>query len=103
MDWGRTRLACGPASLIFLPPGEDYNARITHEGSHCLTVAIDPEMLSAGDTVVDFERLNAARRAPPHWLAFQLRREIEPSDDLSPTSVAHGDPKEILSKLGLAD
>ncbi|SJM33663.1 hypothetical protein [Mesorhizobium delmotii] len=89
MDWGRTRLAFGPASLIFRPPGVHYSARISHEGSHCLTVAIDPEMLGAGDTVVDFERLNAARRAPLHWLAFQLRREIETSDDLSPTSVAH--------------
>jgi AraC-like DNA-binding protein len=39
--------------------------------------------------VLDFERLNAARRAPPHWLAFQLRRELETADDLSPTSVAH--------------
>jgi AraC family transcriptional regulator len=89
VDWGSTRLTCGPASLIFLPAGQAYRAHISHEGSHCLTVAIDPEVLNAGDTFLDFERLNAARRAPPHWLAFQLRHELETADDLSPTSVAH--------------
>jgi AraC family transcriptional regulator len=89
VDWGSTRLTCGPASLIFLPPGQAYGAHISHEGSHCLTVAVDPEMLSDGDTVLDVERLTTARRAAPHWLAFQLRREIEVADDLSPTSVAH--------------
>jgi AraC family transcriptional regulator len=90
MDWGRTRLTCGPASLIFLPPGQAFDAHISDEGSHCLTVFIEPALLlSAGDTVLDAERLNAARRAPPHWLAFQLRREIEIADDLSTTSVVH--------------
>jgi AraC family transcriptional regulator len=62
--------------------------RIWHEGSHCLTAAADPAVLqSASDTALDFEQLNGARRAPPHWLAFQLRRELEIADDLSPTSV----------------
>lgn len=32
-------------------------------------------------------RLRASRRAPPNWLAYQLRRELELSDDLSFTSV----------------
>lgn len=56
MELGRTQLTCGPASLILLPPGQVYGARISHDGSHCLTVAIDPEMLSAGDTVRALER-----------------------------------------------
>jgi len=50
VDWGSTQLTCGPASLIFLPPGQAYGAHISHEGSRCLTVAVDPEMLSDGDT-----------------------------------------------------
>ncbi|BCH32499.1 hypothetical protein MesoLjLc_44290 [Mesorhizobium sp. L-8-10] len=90
VDWGRRRLNSGPASLIFLPAGQAYAAHISHEGSHCLTAAIDPALLrNACDTTLDVERLSTARRAPPHWLAFQLRREMELADDLSPASVAH--------------
>ncbi|WP_446720673.1 AraC-like ligand-binding domain-containing protein [Mesorhizobium sp. L-8-3] len=90
VGWGRRRLNSGPASLIFLPAGQAYAAHISHEGSHCLTAAIDPALLrNACDTTLDVELLNTARRAPPHWLAFQLRREMELADDLSPASVAH--------------
>lgn len=90
VDWvGGSRLTCGPASLLFQVPGQLYGARISDAGSHCLEVDIDPAvLLSAADTLPDFDRLNAARRAPPHWLAFQLRREVELSDDLSSASVA---------------
>src|SRR3546814_7540234 len=37
----------------------------------------------------DLERLNTGRRLPPHWLAFQLHRELELADDLSAVSVAN--------------
>lgn len=50
VELGRTRLTCGPASLIVLPPRQAYGGRVSCEGSHCLTMAIDPEMLSASDT-----------------------------------------------------
>jgi AraC family transcriptional regulator len=100
VDWARTRLDCGPASLLFHAPGEVYGARISDAGSHCLTLAIDPAaLLGATDRMPDFERLNAARRAPPHWLAFHLRRELELRDDLSATSVA-GIVIELLAELG---
>jgi hypothetical protein len=100
VDWACTRLDCGPASLVFHPPGEVYGARISAAGSHCLTVAIDPAaLLGATDTMPDFERLNAARRAPPHWFAFHLRRELELRDDLSATSMA-GIVIELLTELG---
>jgi len=89
VDWGRRRMRCGPASLVFHAPGQVYGARISDAGSHCLTVDVHPAvLLSAADALTNFERLNVTRRAPPHWLAFQLRRELELSDDLSSTSVA---------------
>ena len=87
-DWGRTRLSCGPASLVFQAPGEVYGTRISDAGSHCLTVAIDPFVLERSVGTLDFERLNVTRRMPPHWLAFQLHLELELGDELSSTSVA---------------
>lgn len=88
VDWLRGRLRCGPAALVFHPPGQVYGARIFDAGSHCFTVGIDPAVLAAaaGDQP-DFERLNAARRAPPRWLAYQLRQELQLRDDLSATAV----------------
>ena len=87
-DWGRTRLSCGPASLVFQAPGEVYGARISDAGSHCLIVEIDPLVLERSAGTMDFERLHATRRVPPHWLAFQLHLELELGDELSSTSVA---------------
>ncbi|MFU0505255.1 helix-turn-helix domain-containing protein [Pseudaminobacter sp. NGMCC 1.201702] len=89
MDWGRTRLTCGPASLIFHAPGQVYSARTSDAGSLCLTVDVDPAAFeSASYPIHDFERFDVARRPPPHWLAFQLRRELDIADDLSAISVA---------------
>lgn len=89
IDWGRNWFACGPASLMFQPPGQVYGVHISDAGSHCLTVDIDPAALvDAADTLFDLEPLNAARRMPPHWLAFQLRQEFAFRDDLSSESVA---------------
>ncbi|MPY88856.1 MAG: helix-turn-helix domain-containing protein [Luteitalea sp.] len=88
VDWHRSRLRCGPAALVFQPPGEIYGARISSEGSHCLQFAVDPLVLqSIDDRLSDWERLRAPRRPPPHWLAFEVRRELELGDDLSATSV----------------
>ncbi|WP_159587665.1 helix-turn-helix domain-containing protein [Chelativorans xinjiangense] len=87
VDWGHTRLTCGPASLMFQPPAEVYGARVSDAGSLCLTVDIDPTVVGAAVDTLDFERLNATRRPPPHWLAFQLRSELELGDDLSSTSI----------------
>jgi AraC family transcriptional regulator len=89
IDWGRNRLSCGPASLVFLAPGELHSTRVSDAGSHCLTVDIDLAVLESAAVTLDFERLNATRRAPPHWLAFQLRQELEFADELSSTSVAN--------------
>lgn len=87
-DWGRTQLRFGPASLAFRPPGQVYGARTLDAGSRCLTVEIDPSVLvGAGDALPDFEHLGVARRIPPYWLAFELRRELELADELSSTSV----------------
>lgn len=87
--WGRMRLTCGPAALVFQAPGEAYGAHISDAGSLCLTVDVDPAVIeSASDTQHDFERFNVAHRPPPHWLAFQLRRELELADDQSAISVA---------------
>src|SRR3546814_3247669 len=47
MEWGRTRLDCGSASLVLQPPGHVFGAHISHVGSRCLTVAIDPAVLLA--------------------------------------------------------
>jgi AraC family transcriptional regulator len=84
VDWLRKRLRCGPAALVFHPPGQLYGARIADSGSHCFTVGFDPAALTrtAVDRI-DFERLNAARRSPPRWLAYQLRLELQLRDDLS--------------------
>lgn len=90
MDWGRTRLDCGAASLVLQPPGHVFGAHISHVGSRCLTVAIDPEvLLDDTGSAPDFEHLNAGRRPPPHWLAFQLHQELELADDLTAFSVAN--------------
>lgn len=86
-DWGRTRLRCNPASLVFRPPGEVYGARASDTGSRCLTVEIEPAVLLSVEALFDLDRLSAARRVPPHWLAFQLRLELEFGDDLSSASV----------------
>lgn len=100
VDWLRTRLDCGPASLVFHPPGEVYGARISDAGSRCLTVRIDPLVLRrAAEPVADLAHLPAARRAPPPWLAFELRRELVLSDDLSGTSVESA-VVELLAELG---
>jgi AraC family transcriptional regulator len=88
IDLGRTRFSCGRASLVFQAPGEVYGTRISDAGSHCLTVAMDPFMLERSVGILDFERLNATRRMPPHWLAFELHLELELGDELSSTSVA---------------
>lgn len=66
-----------------------YRAHVSKAGSHCLTVAIDPSLIGAAAGTLDFARLNVMRRPPPHWLAFQLRSELELGDDLSSTSVAN--------------
>ncbi|MPY89482.1 MAG: helix-turn-helix domain-containing protein [Luteitalea sp.] len=88
MDWQRSRLRCGPAALVFQPPGEIYSARISGDGSHCLQFSVNPHVLQSIDEgLSDWERLRAPRRPPPHWLAFELRRELELGDDLSATSV----------------
>ena len=88
LDWGRRRLGCGPASLVVHAPGAAYGVQISEAGSHCLTVGIDPSALPGlADLAVDLDRFGAARRAPPHWLAFQLHRELEARDDLSSASV----------------
>lgn len=98
-DWGGTRLRCGPASLVFRPPGQVYGAR-TDTGSRCLTVEIDQTvLLTVADGLPDFEHLSAARRAPPHWLAFELRRELELQDNLSSTSVENT-VVALLAELG---
>jgi AraC family transcriptional regulator len=74
---------------MFQPPAEVYGARVSEAGSLCLTVDIDPAVLEgAFDTLHSFDHFSVARRLPPHWLAFQLRREIEISDDLSTILVA---------------
>jgi AraC-like DNA-binding protein len=85
-DWGRATLRCGPASLLFRPAGQVYGART--DGSRCLMIEIDPAvLLSAADGFPDLEHLSAARRAAPHWLAFELHRELDLGDELSSTSV----------------
>lgn len=88
VDWGHSRVRCGPSALVFHAPGEVYGAQISEEGSRCLTVRIDPLLfVSAAEVLPDVQRLQGARRAPPRWLAFQLRRELELSDDLTATAV----------------
>jgi AraC family transcriptional regulator len=87
-DWGRTRVRCGPGSLVFRPPDEVYGDRISDAGSRCFTVAIDPAIFqAAADAVPALTRLHAPRSGPPRWLAFQLRAELELGDDLSQASV----------------
>jgi hypothetical protein len=77
IDWGRSRVECGPATLVLRAPSQVYGTRISDAGSHCLTVAIDPVTLAdASGGQLDLERINTVRRAPPHWLAFQIRQEL---------------------------
>ena len=85
---GRTRQRCGPASLVFHPPGEVFSDRIFPTGSRCLTVAVDPGVLRAAvDALPALERLAVTLRAAPTWLVFQLRAEFALHDDLSPAAV----------------
>ncbi len=87
-DWGGTRVRCGPASLVFHPPGEVYGDRISEAGGRCFKIGIDPEVfIGAAQALPRLGRLHVSRRTPPRWLAFQLRQELELGDDLSATSV----------------
>ncbi|MGQ0548024.1 MAG: helix-turn-helix domain-containing protein [Betaproteobacteria bacterium] len=86
-DWGRTSVRCGPASLVFHPPDDVYGHRISGAGSRCLTMAMSPDALwDAADVMPSLARLRVSRRAAPNRLAYQLRRELELSDDLSAAS-----------------
>lgn len=86
--WGRTRVRCGPASLVFHAPNEVYGDRISDTGSRCFTIAIAPSVfLTAADAVPALTRLHAPRSGPPSWLAFHLRAELELGDDLSQASI----------------
>lgn len=117
-DWGRTSVRCGPASLVFHPPGDAYGGRISEAGSRCLTIAISPAAFSdAANALPSLNRLRVSRRATPSWLAYRLRRELELSDDLFSTSIenavlalltdladrpaleAHGTPPRWLERL----
>src|SRR3546814_12938644 len=83
-------LDCGSASLYLQPPVHVFGAHVSHVRSRCLTVAIDPAVpLDDNGSAPDFDRLNTGRRLPPHWLAFQLHRELELADDLSSVSVSN--------------
>lgn len=87
-NWHNSRLCCGPATLTFQPPGEIYGTRISSKGSHCLEIEIEPLVLESIDAgLSDPERPHVPRRPPPHWLAFELRREIELRDGASMLSV----------------
>lgn len=90
MDWGRASMRCGPASLLYEPPEHAYEARISEEGSRCLTVEIEPAMLrGATDALSNLDGSRVPRRISPHWVIFELRRELEWQDDLSSSSVAN--------------
>ena len=83
-EYGRTRVRCEPASLVFHPPYAVYSDRIFAQGSRCLNIQIDPEAFrSLTDGDVAFDSLTLPRRGIPSWLAFQLRAEFELRDDLS--------------------
>ncbi len=83
-EYGRTRLRCEPASLVFHPPYAVYSDRIFAQGSRCLNIQIEPKVLrSLTDGDVALDRLTLPRRGIPSWLAFQLRAEFELRDDLS--------------------
>lgn len=99
-DWGSTRVRCGPASLVFHPPGEVYGDRISEAGGRCFKVGIDPGVfLAAAEAFPLLARLRVSRCSPPHWLVFQLRQELELGDDLSATSV-EASVFALLTELG---
>jgi len=99
-DWGRIRVRCGPASLVFHPPHEVYGDRISDAGSRCFTVAIAPTVfMTAAEAVPALTRLNALRSGAPSWLAFQLRAELELGDDLSQASIESA-VLALLAELG---
>lgn len=88
MNWHRSRLCFGPATLAFQPPGELNGTRTSSEGSHCLVIAVEPLVIQRIDAgLSDWERLRVPHRPPPHWLAFELRRELALRDDASAVSV----------------
>ena len=86
--YGPTRQYCGPASLVFHPPGEIYADRISSTGSRCLTVAVDSGLFrTAVEALPAIDRLRNALRPAPTWLAFQLHAESALHDNLSAASV----------------
>lgn len=87
-NWPGAQLQCGPAALLFHPPGDVYGARISDAGSRCMTISIDADAFGRiAGALPDIERLDIPRRAVPHWLVFQLRHELEAGDDLSGASI----------------
>ena len=88
VDWFPARLRCGPASFVFHPPGDVYSARISDLGSRCLTIRIDPRMIErASEEAPGLAELECTRRALPHRLAFELRRELEREDERAAAEV----------------
>ncbi len=86
--YGRTRQCCGPASLVFHPPGEVFSDRISTAGSRCLTVAVDPGVLRIAVAALPaLGRLHVTLRSAPTWLVCQLRAEFALHDDLTPAAV----------------
>src|SRR5712691_9441943 len=98
-EYGRTRLRCEPASLVFHPPYAVYSDRIFAQGSRCLNIQIDPNAFrSLPDGDVALDSLTLPRRGIPSWLGFQLRAEFELREDLS-AAVVESHVLSILAEL----
>lgn len=81
---GRTRLDCGPLTLLYHAAGAVHANRFAAGGARCLNVEMDPLALGVDRLLARLGGSSVVQRGTPTPAALRLARELDLRDDLSP-------------------